>query len=609
MEQRILAKRYELLENVGSGGMAEVYKAHDILLDRIVAVKLLHPQLANDDEFLNKFHSEAKGAGKLNHANIVNIYDVGEDAGCHFIVMEYVDGVTLKSYIQKSGKLTVDDVLLIARDIASALEAAHRNGLIHCDIKPHNILIMRDGHVKVADFGIARAVSSSTMTYGGDVVGSVHYFSPEQAKGTSITPKSDVYSLGVCMYEMLTGKLPFQGETSVSIALKHLQEEPVPLRQLNSNIPPVMEAIVNKAMAKDPNSRPSSTELIADLKEASDIISHKTAGAAIDDPFATQVLPRITDDMAKSYGGDNGKRTNTNAGNIKHGMEEADEEEDAAPIYKSKKFILGLLTILVMGFCVGAFMSYGKFWTTEEVTVPDVVGRQAAIAQQMLEEKNLRVTLAETYDADVPEGQVVSQYPEAGAKVKEQRTITIYISKGGEEMTMPDLKGMSKENAKAKLEKMGLKVSIYEENSKEEPGTVISQDIKAGTKISKGKSVDLTVSKGEKKKSFSLPDYTGISIDKARANIESNKLVIADVVQKESSQPAGTVIGQSPAPGSNIQEGGAVTLIVSNSSSRDNAASGKNNKKDRRAEDTAEAQSQNTGGEAPTAGVSKGKSQ
>ncbi len=242
MERDVLGNRYEILEHVGSGGMADVYKAHDIVLDRIVAVKILHSQLASDEDFLRKFQQEARGAAGLSHPNIVSIYDVGEENDRHYIVMEYIAGETLKNLIQREGALPVDVSLRIAREIACALVHAHAHNLVHCDIKPHNILVTADGRVKVADFGIARAISSTTMTYDGNVVGSVHYFSPEQAKGTKITPKSDIYSLGIVLYEMLTGRLPFNGETSVSVALKHLREEPQAQRQIDGNLPPIAEA-------------------------------------------------------------------------------------------------------------------------------------------------------------------------------------------------------------------------------------------------------------------------------------------------------------------------------------------------------------------------------
>ena len=592
MIQRILAQRYELLENIGGGGMAEVYRAHDKLLDRPVAVKILHPQLANDAEFIEKFNREAKAAAKLAHANIVNIYDVGVDQGNNFIVMEYVGGDTLKNYIQKAGCLETEEALHIAMEIASALCAAHRSNLIHCDIKPHNILVMNDGKVKVTDFGIARAVSSSTMTYGGDVIGSVHYFSPEQAKGTAITPKTDIYSLGIVMYEMLSGRLPFNGETSVSIALKHLQDTALPLRQVNSNIPPIVEAIVQKAMAKDANERPSSEEMLQDISQALGMIEHKTAGNAIEDPFATRMIPKITPEMEAEAAKSKARTavsTRPSESKPKHPAGQAADEEEGS-FFKTKKFAVAMIVILVFGFFAGAFMSYGKFWSSAELEVPNVVGRQVLIAKQMLEDNNLRVTIAETYDPEVPEGQVVSQYPEAGSMVKEQRTVTIYISKGGEEMVMPDLRGMAQDTALSKMKKMGITVTVIEKSSDEEAGTVLDQDVKAGTKINKGKSVDITVSKGDQKKAINLPDYTGMSIDQARSNIEANKLVVGKVTQKSSSEAPGTVIGQSPAAGGSVKEGSAVDLIISASISKKNASVDDEGGQDARSADTAEAQ-------------------
>ena len=567
MIQRILARRYELQELIGGGGMADVYKAQDKLLDRAVAVKILHQQYANDAEFVEKFRREATAAAKLAHPNIVNIYDVGEDGGSQYIVMEYVSGPTLKEVIQQKGCLEPIEAVRIAKEIASALESAHRNNLVHCDIKPHNILVMPDGHIKVTDFGIARAVSASTMTYSGSVMGSVHYFSPEQAKGTVITTKSDVYSLGVVLYEMLTGQLPFNGETSVSIALKHLQEEPVPIRQLNPSIPPVLEAIVQKAMSKDPADRPSSTELYADLNQAKAMLADRGTSqeAASNDPFATRMIPRITPEMMAEQRSE--RPANKPIGSREDYQPQYQPQEEKS-IFKSKSFIAVLVGILLMGFFVGSFLSFGKFWSSAEINVPDVVGKSSVVAQQILEDKNLRVKIVEANDDSVPAGQVVSQYPEAGAKVKEQRLVTITVSKGGQELTMPDLKSMSRSNAEEKLKKMGLKIgAVFEENSKEPAGTVINQDPRSGSKITKGQTVDITVSLGEKKKEITVQNYTGLSVDSAKSNLEANGLSLGGISEEASTRPKGTVIGQSPSAGSTTTEGGSVSLIISSGSS------------------------------------------
>lgn len=340
MVQRILDQRYELEELIGGGGMADVYKAKDRLLNRPVAVKILHEQFKQDKEFIDKFQREAQAAARLSHPNIVNIYDVGVADGDHYIVMEYVPGRTLKDRIRQEGHLSVSESLRVAREIAEALAHAHANNLVHCDIKPHNILMMADGHAKVADFGIARAVTESTMTYSGNVVGSVHYFSPEQAKGTMITPKSDVYSLGVVLYEMLTGKLPFTGDNPVSIAVKHLQEEPVPVRQIDPSIPPVVEAIVSKAMSKDPAMRPTSAELVQDIRQAERMLmtGAQPVNMMPQDPDATQVLPRVQ------------PQQNIPPRRASQEDYEDDEPKKEKSIFKSKKFIIGLLMVLFAGF-------------------------------------------------------------------------------------------------------------------------------------------------------------------------------------------------------------------------------------------------------------------
>ena len=548
MVERVLDGRYALEVLVGSGGMADVYRAKDQLLERTVAVKILHQQYENDKEFIERFQREAKAAARITHPNIVNVYDVGIAEGRHYIVMEYVPGRTLKERIKEEGPVPAAEALHIARQIAGALAQAHINNLVHCDIKPHNILVMPDGNVKVADFGIARAVTESTMTYNDNIMGSVHYFSPEQARGTIITPKSDVYSLGVVLYEMLTGRIPFDGNTAVSIARKHLEEEPQPLRSLVPNIPPVVEALVTRMMAKDPALRPDSRLLVQDITRAEQMMRGDTSAMPVFDPDATRVLSPVE---AQEIGA----------------IVEAEEGAAAAEeksFFRTKKFKFGLVFILLLGFFTGFFLSFGKFWSSVEITVPDVTGKQLTLARQILEDQHLRVTVAETFDASVPVGVVVSQTPEAGSTVKEERTITIYVSKGGEEMEMPNLRGLKQSEAIDRLQQMGLRLgSAYETFSDEDSGTVISQDPRSGTRISKGQSVDITVSKGQKIKKVSVPNVKGVPSDRAHTMIEGSGLKVGSVSEEASTQAAGTVVSQSPAAGVEADSGSAVSLVIS----------------------------------------------
>ncbi|MBQ6296789.1 MAG: Stk1 family PASTA domain-containing Ser/Thr kinase [Selenomonadaceae bacterium] len=563
MIQRVLSGRYELEEKIGSGGMAEVYRAHDRLLARPVAIKILHEEYRSDVEFIERFHREAKSAARLSHPNIVSIYDVGVAGNDHYIVMEYVQSSTLKKKIQDEGALDILTATRIAKDIASGLTHAHANNIVHCDIKPHNILMTDDGHAKITDFGIARAVTESTLTYGGSVIGSVHYFSPEQARGGVITPKSDVYSLGIVLYEMLTNRLPFTGDNPVAIAMKHVEEEPISPSRYRPQIPPMLEAIVCRAMSKSPEIRPSSFELVQELSKVETALSVSVKS----DPDATKVLPRQEIPPRRAVRQGLGGQTT---------QEETPPEEpvEQKPFYKSKLFMMLMAVVLMVGFGVGIFAAFGKVWNTEEtVTVPEVKGKQLALARQILEDNKLRVNIAETYDANVPAGQVVSQDPDVGKTVKSDRLVTIYVSKGGEAIDMPDLAGLAKSAAIERLQKLGLNLgSVYEKDSSSEPGTVLSHDPTTGTKITRGQTIDLIVSRGEPEKKVEevkvtqkvtrVPNVENASLSVAEDGIEGRGLHVGTVSYQDSNQAEGTVVAQYPSADSEVELGTYVDLVI-----------------------------------------------
>lgn len=567
MVQKVLGGRYELEEKIGSGGMAEVYKAHDRLLARPVSIKILHAEYRSDMEFIERFHREAKSAARLSHPNIVSIYDVGVAGNDHYIVMEYVHGDTLKKKMQDEGPLDLLTATSIAKDIASGLTHAHANNIVHCDIKPHNILMTEDGHAKITDFGIARAVTESTLTYGGSVIGSVHYFSPEQARGGAITPKSDVYSLGIVLYEMLTNHLPFTGDNPVQIAMKHIEEEPISPSRYRPQIPPMLEAIVCRAMSKSPEIRPSSFELVQELSnvEAALSTTHKS------DPDATKVLPRTEIPSRRAVRQGLGTQSATQNPTEETPAESAVESK---PFYKSKIFMVMMFGVLLMGFGVGIFAAFGKVLNTETVvTVPDVKGKQLALARQILEDGHLRVNVAETYDANVPAGQVVSQDPDFGKTVKSDRLVTIYVSKGGEAMDMPDLAGLAKSAAIERLQKLGLNLgSVYEKDSSSEPGIVLSHDPATGTKITRGQTIDLIVSRGEPERKVEevkvrrevtrVPNVENSSLGAAEDSIAGRGLYVGSVTYQDSSQAEGTVITQYPSPDAEVDVGSTVDLVI-----------------------------------------------
>ena len=550
MINRTLDQRYTVVEYIGGGGMADVYRAHDKLLDRFVAVKILHPQFANDEQFVARFRREAQAAARLSHHNIVNMYDVGQDNNVHYIVMEYISGETLKERILRE-PLPIENAVRIAADIAEGLEHAHQNNLVHCDIKPHNILMTRAGRIKVTDFGIAKAVSSATMQHTSTIIGSVHYFSPEQAKGSAVGAKSDIYSLGVVLYEMLTGTVPFNGETPISIALKHLQEDPPPIRDLNPEVPPLLEAIVLKAMAKDVEHRFNDiSEMIVDLKSVQNYLRDDNTRQLSRGDFPTQVLPKMTEMIAKNS-------------TIEKRADNAPNQSDKNK--KSKTWILGLLALLLLGFMIGAFFSFGKFWSNNEVTVANVVGKQVEIARNILSNQNLRVSESEVFSDKVPAGFVVSQYPEAGNVVKEQRMIVLVISKGGEATVVPDLKGLSRRDAELKIKNAGLVVGrVDEQFSTEIPSEgIISQQPRSSAQVNKNTSIDLVISKGAGPRKFSVPDFSGTPLSTIGVQLESLKLKQGKVTEEGSEKyPPGTIMGQTPAAGAEVSEGMSIDFIV-----------------------------------------------
>ena len=523
--------------------MADVYRAHDKLLDRSVAVKVLRAQFTDDEEFVTRFRREAQAAARLSHPNIVNIYDVGRDGDSYYIVMEYISGETLKDRIVREGSLPVESAVHVALEIAEALEHAHQNNIVHCDIKPHNILMTRTGRVKVTDFGIARAVTSATMTQTGTIIGSVHYFSPEQAKGGAVSAKSDIYSLGAVMYEMLTGAVPFTGETPISIAIKHLQEEPRPLRELNPAVPPFLEALVLKAMAKNPEQRYADIgAMIADLRSAQHYLRDDHTRRLSKEDFPTQVLPKVAlpEEPAGDAGGPGGPTP-----------------------AKKRTWIWALAALLLLGFATGAFLAFGKFWSMSEVVVPNVVGKQVDTARNILLNNNLRVSVTDTFNDKVVAGYVISQTPEGGATVKEQRTVTIVVSKGPEITVVPDVRGLKRRDAELAIKNAGLTLGrVEEQNAPDAPAdTVINQNPRPPAQVSKGTPIDLTVSKEAGPRKVVVPDLRGTPLNTVASQLESVKLRVGTITEGPSDRyPAGTIIGQNPSPGTEVNEGTAIDL-------------------------------------------------
>ena len=535
----LLQNRYELLEKIGDGGMATVYKARCTLLDRIVAVKILKEEYARDATLVQKFKSEAQAAARLSHPNIVNVYDVGEDNGANFIVMEYVEGTNLKEYIQQAGPLSPDEAVRISLMICDGLTRAHEKGLIHRDIKPHNILLTRDGTAKVADFGIARAANSVTITYSGDMVGSVHYVSPEQARGEPVNNTSDIYSLGCVLYEMVTGRVPFDADSPVTVALKHIHERPVPPSVINDAVTSGLEEVIMTAMEKKPVYRYQSAK---DMKQALTAALNAKSGRFFKrkhEHDKTLVMPPV--------GGG----------------------EDYKMARKKKIKPMGFVLILAVILGITAGLLYGMRGSLfgQEVKVPPVVGESYPDADKILSEKGLKLTVVNSIHSEMEKDHVVSQIPEANQTVKKGREIEVVLSLGMEMVKVPNVVGRTLEDASFILKNDGLELGDVGKvnDSKIPEGEVVDQSPKRGTSVPLGERVDLTISSGTGDiTQLNMPNLIGMSLTDARKKLEADGLDLYRIDQKASDEFfAGKIIEQSIPAGDRVEKGDKVSVVVS----------------------------------------------
>ena len=545
---KTLNGRYKIQSLIGTGGMAAVYLATDLILDRLVAIKVLRLDFRQNDDAMRRFRREALSATQLTHPNIVGVYDVGQSQEMNYIVMEYVEGTDLKDYVRQRGALHPIEAVRIMMQIVSAIAAAHQNRIIHRDIKPQNILIDREGNVKITDFGIAVALSDTSLTQTNTLLGSVHYLSPEQARGGMATIQTDIYALGIVLYELLTGRVPFDGESAVSIALKHFQEPLPPVMNPSVMIPQSLENIVLKATAKDPMNRYRSCyEMFQDLKTCLDstrLYEKKFVPASFSGE--TKVLSPISTQKIKPI-----------QSSREIPVVEMDEEK---PVKKKRKWpwVL-LLMISVIGIMAFAFLHSSP----KEVQVPDVTNLTEAAAKIKLADAKLSVTDVIPVQSDeVESGKVIETNPKAGSTVKEKSKVTIKVSSGKEAVTMKDYRNKTYETARDELKKLGFTVEKKEENSDSvEAGKVISQSIAPNQKVEgKDTVITLVVSKGET--SIKMANLKGYTREGAIEYASTNNLNLT-ITEEENDATVDTVISQSIREGSDIKKGTPLTIVLS----------------------------------------------
>ncbi|MDQ2087157.1 Stk1 family PASTA domain-containing Ser/Thr kinase [Herbivorax sp. ANBcel31] len=551
---QILGSRYELIEKIGGGGMALVYKAKCKLLNRFVAVKILRPDFTNDEEFIKRFRIEAQAAASLSHPNIVSIYDVGNEEDTHYIVMEYVDGVTLKEYLEKKGKLNWKEAVNISIQISLAIEHAHKNNIVHRDIKPHNILFTKDEMVKVTDFGIARAVTSSTITMAGGTIGSVHYFSPEQARGGFTDEKSDIYSLGIVLYELLTGELPFDGDSPVAVAIKHIQDEPEEAIKINKKIPIGVNSIVKKAVQKDQNSRyQKSSEILDDLYRVLDEPNTQFFEEENIKDSPTVRVPALGEKDSI-----NDKKVSKKTGD--NDMKRKKKKDKITTIVAVSTSIIVVAVIAIMG--VKVILSQME-QDREEFTVGDYIGMDYSEVVQMLEENNIQVNPVERYNEDVPEGEIFYQDRGEGETLipGEFSEIEIHISKGSEYFEIPDFRRTDYRQAGITLRENGLLVEEETEYSDTVAiGYVIRTEPPMNESVESGDTVTVYRSIGPEIKTTTVPDLIGKTRVEATNIISERDLTVGDVEPEDISSVVDEVTRQVPEPGIEVNEGTSINL-------------------------------------------------
>lgn len=541
---KILGERYRLQEKIGEGGMAVVYKGTDTLLGRTVAVKILRENLTGDNDLVRSFRREALSAANLTHPNIVNVYDVGQEDNLYYIVMEYIEGQTLKDLILEKGTLSPSQVVSIAIQICEALEEAHKHNTVHRDIKPHNILITPEDRIKVADFGIARGVTTTTITYTSTIIGSVHYLSPEQASGKPAEERSDIYSLGIVLYEMLTGKVPFSGENPVSVALKHIQEDvPFPA-EINTEVSAELEEILMRAVEKNPADRyTSAKELKEDLKALEE-----------------QLKMNFSYHNKHNIKGNNGRRAKNNSSQQKKKR-------------RRVRMTIAFVSILILsGSIFAGYTWISSFLSIPEVTVPEVEGLPLQQAVDRLREVGLDFEVVDQVSSpDIPTGYVVSQDPLAGRMVQEARKIEFVLSTGPSLIQVPGVLGKLEMEARISLQADGFEVKKEEIFSNEvDAGRVISQRPGEGSRLIKGDTVTIVISKGTEP--VEIADLRGLTRQEAEAWILDNGLSLGHVRElTDDYAPAGQVIDQFPEPGETLHKGNPVDLTVSTGPDLDRA--------------------------------------